>query len=371
MSIRRCTRGMLNAQGEPAFLVDYRDEHGRRKTVRTDACTLKDAQRIERDILTEIDKAKALGVPRAALSAITFASFAETVYLPWIKGEVRETTYYRYVGLVKHLTDYFGSMTLASIEPLTIDGYFQSRVNEKTHQNRPPGAGELLNRRGQLSAIMQHALKKRLIQYNPVLATDRPDYTPAPKAALTRGEEERILAAAKPWLRPIIVMGLYGGMREGEIALMRWEHIKDGLIFIPAENCKTGHARHVPISSEMEAALAPLRERRLAEGSPPWVFWNAARQAPYSPDSISSTYKRLVGKLKIKTTFHSSRVTFITDARESGKITDAVLMEITGHRTAAMLNHYTKIKPEHLIGATEGLRRGKDATQVQHEASGG
>jgi integrase len=369
MSIRRDSR-MLNAQGQPAFIIDYRDEYGRRKQTRTDACVEKDAKRIERAILTEIDKAKSLGVPRQALTGMTFEVFTDTVYLPAIKTEVRESTYERYVSLTQHLKNHFGKMTLASIQPLTIDEYFKDRSGEKTRQGRAPGAGELRNRLFQLRAIMKRAMLKRLITSNPVEATNRMEYTAEPKEALTKAQEDDILAASPEWLRPIIVMGIYGGMRKAEITGMEWEHLKDGMIFIPEENSKTGHARYVPISTEMEAALAPLRVRRLAEGSPSHVFWNAPAKSPYSAHSVGLAYKRVVKRLGISTTFHATRVTFVTDARESGKITDAHLMAITGHRTVSMLNHYTKVKPEHLKGLTEGLRRQKDAESAQNEAVG-
>jgi integrase len=367
MSIRRDPR-MLNAQGQPAFIIDHRDEYGRRKQVRTDACTLKDAQRIERDILTRIDKAKALGVPKQALSATTFEKFTDDIYLPAIKLEVKAGTYERYANIAKHLKNFFGKMSIGSIEPLTIDEYFDSRRKEVTAMGRAPGAGELRNRRFQLRAIFKRAMKKRLVKFNPVDASDSIDYTPAPKEALTRDQEERILSAAPEWLKPILILGIYSGMRRAEITSMRWEHIKDGMIYIPKENSKTGRPRSVPISSEMESALAPLAKRKLEEGSPGWVFWNAPAKSPYKANSVTLAVRRIADALSIKTTFHATRVTFVTDARESGKITDAELMAVTGHSTLRMLDHYTKIKSEHLKGRTEGLRRPKDATQAQQEA---
>jgi len=370
MSIRRDPR-MRNAEGEPAFIIDYKDEHGRRKQVRTDACTLKDAQRIERDILTRIDKAKALGVPKQALTGMRFDQFTDEIYLPAVKQEVKAGTYERYVVLAGHLKDHFGKMALSSIEPLTIDEYFASRGDEVTAMGRAPGAGELRNRRFQLRAIMKRAMKKRLIQSNPVDASDSIEYEPAQKASLTRSEEEKILAAMPEWLRGVAIMGIYGGMRVSEATGMKWEHIRDGLIYIPAENSKTGRPRCVPVTSEIEATLTPLRARRLAEGSPSWVFWNPDRKAPFKADSAVKKYGTIARRLGINATSHCGRVTFVTDARESGKITDAQVMAITGHSTARMLDHYTKIKPEHLKGVTEGLRRRKDAESVQNEAGNG
>lgn len=396
MSVRQ-REDVLNALGKPAWIVDYRDEHGKRRQEKTEARTQKEAQTIEAAIKAKIDLAKAMGVPKQALTGTTFSDFVETTFLPAIKLSVRESTYEGYSNTAGDLKEYFGEMLLSSIEPLTIDEYFKGRDKEKTYTGRPPGEGTLRNRLNRMNQIMKMALRKRLIQYNPVEAVDRRKYKPAPKAALTKSQEEKILAKAPAWLRPILTMGIYGGMRVSEILGMQWEHIEGGLIFIPEENSKNHKPRWIPISSEMEAALATLQAGRLAVGSPGYVFWNAARKSPYKRQGVYSALKRVAGNLGIDTTTHATRVTFITDARESGKITDAHLMAITGHADARMLNLYTKVKPEHLKGLTEGLRTtaaravgelavnrgesgesavnqpetGKDATRTQREAGGG
>jgi integrase len=365
MSVRQ-RPAMLNALGQPAWIVDYKDEHGRRKELRTDATSKKDAQVIEAGIKLQIEKAKALGVTKQALSGMTFSKFVDEVFLPAIGQSVRESTYQGYSITAKDLNDYFGSMLISSIEPLTIDRYFETRHREKTYKGTAPGEGTLRNRLNRMNQIMKFALRKRLIQYNPVEAVNRRKYKPAPKAPITKTQEEKILNASQDWLKPILTMGIYGGMRVSEILGMQWEHIQNGLIFIPEENSKNHKARWVPISSEMEAALAPLQARRLVKGSKPYVFWNEARQEPYKRQGVYTAVKRIAGQLGIDTTIHATRVTFITDARESGKITDAHLMAITGHADARMLNLYTKVQPEHLKGLTEGLRRPKDATQTRH-----
>ncbi len=365
MSIRRRPE-LLNARGQPAFIIDYRDEYGRRKQVKTEALTLKEAQGIEAAIRTKIEKAKALGVPQQALTGMTFGRFVDEVYLPAIGQKIRPSTLEGYTVTAEDLKAYFGTMALASIEPTVLDGFFEKRKKDL-------GPGTLKNRLTQLNAMMKMALRKRIILSNPVDGVERWKVESAPKAALTPEQEEAVMAGLPEWCRPIAVMGFYGGMRVSEILGMKWEHLQvdPGLIYIPQENAKNGKPRFVPLTSEMEAALAPLRARRLAEGSPPWIFWNAARQAPYKRQGVYCAYARVAGRLKLGTAFHATRVTFVTDARESGKIPDGKLMAITGHADVRMLGVYTKIRPESLKGATEGLRSRKDATQTQHEAAGG
>ncbi len=355
---------MLNPMGEPAYCLDYRDEHGRRKQTRTNASTMKDAERALRAVLSEIDKAKALGVPRQALSGVTFGAFVDQTYLPLIGQKIRGSTKEGYEAACRDLKDYFGAMVLGSIEPTTIDGYLEDR-------KKTLGAGTLKNRLHRLNAIFKKAQRKRVAQYSPCDGIERWTYQPKEKAALTPEQEEALMGELAEWVKPIVTWGLYGGMRESEIIKTEWRHVEGGFVHIPAENAKNGKPRAVPLSSEMEAAIAPLRARRLAEGSPSWVFYDAARRGPYTRRQVYHAYKAAAKRLKIESTFHCTRVTLITDARESGRIPDPVLGAIVGHSDGRMLAHYTKIRPEHLAGATEGLRRRKDAEQKQNDAAQG
>lgn len=374
MSVRQRPE-ILNAKGQPAWIVDYKDEHGRRKQLKTDALTKKDAQLIEASILSKIEVAKREGVSVDSLTPTTFSAFVDNTYLPWKKaqlgGDLRTSTYNRIVVIAGHLKDHFGPMTLSAIKVSTIDAEFKAMGKKDTIQGRPPGAGELRNRMVRMGEIMDLAIKKELLRTaNPARYADRKSYKPKPKHFITPAEEEKILNACPDWLRPIVAVGINSGMREGELAALEWAHIKDGLIYVPAENAKTGQERFIPINAAIEAALAPLRARRLAEGSPAYVFWNAALEKHYSANSICCAFTRVAAKLGIPATFHCTRVAFVTSARNEGKIKDAHLMEITGHKTPSQLEHYTKIQPGHLKGVTEGLRSKETATQMQHDEAG-
>lgn len=363
MSVRESTEGMVNALGKPAWIVDYRDEHGRRRQVKTDATSMKEARLIEASILTQIEKAKALGLSRQALTPKTFAQFTDETYLPAMKAKVRGSTYKSYVRLCGKLKDYFGTMSLASITPNTIDDYFRSTAKEITAQKRAPGAGELNNRRARLMAIMGMAEMKEWIPRNPVKAVERQEYDPEEKHLITADEEEQLLNASPDWLRPFIVMGLYGGLREGEIAKMKWEHVQSGFIHVPEENAKNGEERDVPINARLEAVLADLARVRMQEGSPDWVFYSRARKGHFLPNSVSMAFTRLAEGLGIPATFHCTRHSFITRMQDSG-IALPHLKAITGQKTDAMVAHYTHLKRAHLKGKTDVLCR-ESARQTQ------
>jgi len=360
---------MLNAQGEPTYCLDYKDEHGRRRQVRTNACTQKDAERLLRAALTQIDKAGALGITQQALKQTTFGTFTDEVYLPAMKATVRESTYTGYERHCERLKEFFGGMTLPSIRAETIEAYIRKAEKETTIQGGPPGAGELLNRRARLGAILEMAYKRDLIQKNYARCVERPKYTPEEKHLISAVDEKKLLNAAPAWLRPAIIIGLYGGLRESEIAALTWDNVGDGLLHVPYS--KNGEARDVPLNSEIEAALASL-DRAIKDGRPvARVFWNAALESPRSASSIGNAFKRVADALGIPATFHCTRHTFITRMRTGeSTIPDAELMAITGHKTARMLQTYTHVKAEHLVGKTEGLCR-KSAEPMQNQVAEG
>jgi integrase len=370
MSIRRDSR-MLNAQGLPAFVIDYKDEYGRRKQTRTEACTLKDAQRVEREILTKIDKAKALGLSTQALAPLTFAKFAEETFLPVTKQTVRESTYKRYEDLYTHVKAFFGGMRLSSINNEAVYRYVEKTAKEPTRQSEVPSRQELVHRKNLLGAVLKMALRRGLIPFNPADAVEIKESKEEKHRRRTRQyiltleDERKILGAAPAWLRPIITVGIYGGMRQMEIAFIRWEDVKDGCIHIP--DSKTGEERYVPLNPVLRAVLQG-QDRAILDGRPvPFVFWNAASKSTYKGSRISERFSAIAARLGIPATFHSTRHTFVTRARSSG-VKDVDVMAITGHKSGRMLARYTHVQAKQLIGATDVLCR-KDAEQVQNQAA--
>ena len=80
---------------------------------------------------------------------------------------------------------------------------------------------------------------------------------------LTRGEEERLLAACtgvRNHLRPIVIMALDTGMRRGEMFKLKWSDIdfENGIINILAFNTKTMRQRQMAITSRLAQELQAL-----------------------------------------------------------------------------------------------------------------
>jgi hypothetical protein len=74
-----------------------------------------------------------------------------------------------------------------------------------------------------------------------------------------KSEEERLLAAASPHLRALIVAGMETGCRVGELLSLQWHQVRWDLneIHLPASKTKTRDQRDVPMTPNVRAVQHP------------------------------------------------------------------------------------------------------------------
>jgi len=103
---------------------------------------------------------------------------------------------------------------------------------------------------------------------------------PARSRWLTRAEAAALLRTAggmrrSPYLVDFIRLGLYTGLRPGEMLKLEWNRIdlQAGLVYLSADDQKNGRAGSVPLNDEAYAALlARVRFRAQHCPAAPWVF---------------------------------------------------------------------------------------------------
>ncbi len=126
-------------------------------------------------------------------------------------------------------------------------------------------------------------------------------------------------------------------MRRGEIANMRWEHLKlsERLLSIP--KTKTDVSRVIPLSQRAAATLAALAGTRQGH-----VF-------PLKPDSITQAFGRARERAGLAgLRFHDLRHEGTSRLFEKGLGLMEVAL-ITGHQSLSMLKRYTHLRPESLL----------------------
>ena len=86
-----------------------------------------------------------------------------------------------------------------------------------------------------------------------------------PRLMLTVTEEDKLLAAAAPHLRSIVIAALDSGMRRGEILTERWQHVDftRKILYVTHSKTAGGEAREIPLT---ERLLTDLAARRKPEG---------------------------------------------------------------------------------------------------------
>jgi len=144
-----------------------------------------------------------------------------------------------------------------------------------------------------LKTLCQLAVRRwNLLERNPVLAVDWPKARPPDYRILTPAECQRLLEAADPILRPMIVTALYTGLRKGDILRLTAEDFQARPGWIRGYGGKAGRPVWLPVLKPLQASLDSLGvisgplwrteagERRHAF---PETNWKAARERAKLP----------------------------------------------------------------------------------------
>lgn len=173
---------------------------------------------------------------------------------------------------------------------------------------------------------------------NPVSGVRLPKLRPGRDRRLGLGEEERLIEAAGqvggPWLRSAIVVAIETAMRQGELLSLRWEALRGYQALL--RTTKNDRPRAVPLSSRARAVLAELP--RSIDG----------RVFPITAPALDKRWRRVCVLAGIEgLRWHDLRHEAVSRLFEKGLTTEEV-MQMSGHRTYAMLARYTHLRTDTL-----------------------
>ncbi|MFW6039275.1 MAG: tyrosine-type recombinase/integrase, partial [bacterium] len=140
-----------------------------------------------------------------------------------------------------------------------------------------------------------------------------------------------------PWWL-FCVIGVYGGLRSGEIAAMQWEWVdwRNDLIIVPPDASKNGHYRYVPVMPELRAALM----ERFKVGMTGTVVEGLPEQSS-RPHGFERYLKR-IGVTRDGRSAHSLRATCAALLIAMGMDSMAVQHHL-GHEDKKMTRHYSQL----------------------------
>ena len=199
------------------------------------------------------------------------------------------------------------------------------------------------------------AVLKRL--FNLAMDWNLVDKNPLKKAALFRVEEKlmrvltpdeelRLIEAAAPHFRPLIIVAINTGMRRGELLGLHWEQVDLQTGTIAVEHSKSGRVRHIPINKTAMETLNELPGPRAGH-----VFHY--RGLPIK--DTKTAFKGAVRRAKIPhCRFHDLRHTFATRLVLAG-VDLATVKELMGHASISTTMRYAHPSPPHKRDAVARL----------------
>ena len=183
----------------------------------------------------------------------------------------RRANHRRELTSVKNLKDFFGNPTLDQITPKRIVAYKNQRYTD--------GVKPATMNRELATLKKAFNLARREWEWctdNPVCRVSMEKENNARDRWLTVEEEQRVLAAAAPWLRELVVFAIYTGMRMGEILALTWAGVDLFRRTVTVFRSKNGERRTIPVST----TVLDLLKRKYATrpGTTDLVFTAKARR---------------------------------------------------------------------------------------------
>ena len=264
-----------------------------------------------------------------------------------------------------HLIPTFGTRRLRDITTRMIDDWVVERW--KANKLAPATINRLLQH---LKTILGQAASEGWILENPATYVRPVKLETSEKGVLTPDEISKLLVPDgwKDYRHYVINLLAYAtGMRLGEIRGLLLQDIHQDRIEIhhnwqDDEGLKTpklGSKRDVPISERISKALDGLVHDTLPESI---VFYGATKEIPLPKYTIEWNFNQALKRIGIEKdirlsrnlSFHSWRHSMNTILRSQG-IVDSKVRRVTGHRSAAMSDHYTHFKADDYLDVARAL----------------
>ena len=210
-------------------------------------------------------------------------------------------------------------------------------------------------------ALLKHLFNKAIewgaVDANPVTKVKMFREDNMRERFLTPEEEDTLLRACLPGLRPVVLTALTTGMRLGEILRLRWEDVDLEGRRITVRMSKNDEQRMIPIAPTLLEALRELR--RESDGE--WVFTKSDGQPRRNVYNVFKKACRQVGLHDLR--FHDLRHTFASNLVMTGA--DIVTVKnLLGHKTLRVTMRYAHVSDDHMRDAVHALDARRNRTNI-------
>lgn len=218
------------------------------------------AEKVYFKVMTEVNEGKWFN--RLPGESKTFSELAEKYEESVFKESGSWQTVQCYL---KQLKEFFGPYTLSEINPAIIDDFKQKRKGDKV---KPA----TINRQLNILKRMLNLAKKRWMWIK-----DVPPIEMEPRADVKRvrhlsfSEFQRLLSCCDDWLRPIVEMAAWTGLRQGNVLHLKKSEVnlETRLIMIKGEEVKNHENLIIPIARPAREVLQKVMRE---DDKSPYVF---------------------------------------------------------------------------------------------------
>jgi integrase len=213
-----------------------------RKTLTEYGETINDAVKFRVDHLERVRRCK-----------VTVSQLADEL----LKAKLRDGMSNAYLrDLRSRLARFSGDFGKRPITAITVE-----EIDNWLH-DLPLSPQSRVNYRSVIGVLFSHALKRRMIDSNPITHTAKPKKHDNPPEIFTVDELRALLEAAQrtaPDVLPMLAIGAFAGLRDAEIKRLDWSEVDlaRGHIEVKAAKAKTARRRIIPIQPNLSAWLSP------------------------------------------------------------------------------------------------------------------
>lgn len=259
----------------------------------------------------------------------------------------RRTHYRRYVNMVNNLKAFFGDPKLHQVTPKMIVAFKNKRYADGVMPATINRELAMLKKAFNLACREWEWTKD-----NPVCRVSMEREQNTRDHWLTEGDEQRLLGAATPWVKELVIFAINTGMRRGEILGLTWAGVDFARRTVTIFRSKNGERRTIPMN---QTVLDLLSQKYAKKSSGNELVFASQTETLLDGSNLRRGFACALKAAKIENLhFHDLRHTFTTRLVQAG-VDLYKVQRLLGHKSPIMTQRYAHHFPESLRDGVEIL----------------